>query len=240
MVSVGIILVCNFYPPILRAINVNVAFVLSLAIALVFMVIPLPSSITMLCYKLQINRIIGFYPFFLLGIILKKTGNLPYVERNSKLILVVAVTIYLLLCYANEGLAYQGSFYLQPQSGFRKIVLQMMSYLIIMPLCVTLVCSMPRKEVWFSRFGSRTLNVYLLHMLVVFPVCYGIFSHLGYSVELIVLNCMLAFSICLLFFSATVDRKMKYLLKTNCWAFVLSLYVVSLVVVNSHYLFKLF
>ena len=225
-------------PPPVKNINISALMVLSVILVLTYMVLPIPANFSFIATKLQINRLIGFYPFFLLGIYLKKNGNILNVERNSKMLFAIAMTGYLSLCYIWEGFAYKGSFYLQPSSGIRAICLQMMSYPIIMLFCVTLVYSMPHKEVWLSRFGGRTLNVYLLHMLVVFPVCYGIFSHLGYNIWLVMLNSVLASSLCLLFFSATVDRIMKKILSVPKWTYALSFYAVSLVIVNSHVLLK--
>lgn len=225
-------------PLILHHINLNVLFALSLVICVAYMLVPLPSPVAVLCYKFQINRIIGFYPFFLLGMIMKKNGNIACFERNSKIIFTIVMAGYLLLCYIIEGLAYKGSFYLSPSSSCTAIFQQVLSYPIIMSLCITLVYSMPRKQTLLSKLGTRTLNVYLLHMLVVFPLCYGVFSHLSYNIWYVITNSVLACCLCSLFFSATVDRGMKRLLSTPKWAFAVFLYIVSLAVVNNHFISK--
>lgn len=68
----------------------------------------------------------------------------------------------------------------------------------------------PDRRTSISIYGERTMNVYLLHSLVVLPFAYVVFPPFG---EATVLQKMLMIviptSICLLFFTKPVDRLMK-------------------------------
>lgn len=43
-------------------------------------------------------------------------------------------------------------------------------YLIRIVASTCLIAIVPNKNYWFSKYGSRTMNAYLLHMLIIFPI----------------------------------------------------------------------
>ena len=230
-----------FTPPLIKKVSLPLLFMLSICVSVIFMLISMPYLLVLLSTRLQINRIIGFFPFFLLGIIMRKHSEIPLCSRKSFCALFVIVMIgYLLLCFAKEGLAYKASFYLIPSSSWQTILQIVVSYPLIMLLCISLLFSLPRKETWLSRYGSRTLYVYLLHMLVIFPLCYGVFLHLEHNVWIVVLNSLLACFFCAFFFSDKIKYIMKLLLSKPRWKIALVLYTFSLVLVNSSILIKVF
>ena len=71
----------------------------------------------------------------------------------------------------------------------------------------------PNKELWFTRYGVRTMNVYLLHSIIVLPFAYQVFPPFAEAdwferVMMIVLPT----SLCLPLFSNVIDKIMKRLL----------------------------
>ena len=227
-------------PYVSKVFSMKALLVFSLVLVIIYQVLPVSSSISYIATKLQIGRIIGFYPFFLLGIISKRLG---YTEISSvqktRTILSLIMVGYLLMCYFQVGFAYKSGFYLLPSSGWRTVVSFALSYPIIMLLCILLVSSMPRKETFLSRYGGLTLNVYLLHMTVVFPLCYGVFSHFEYNILVAFLNSFLACIFCTFFFTRRVGVIIQRMLECCTWKIAIPSYLLALVLVNSSTLLPL-
>lgn len=195
----------------------------------------------MIANKFQINRLFGFYPFYLLGIMLNNKDLLVTKKRILwQFILGSSMALYISVCYIIKGFAYKSGFYLAPSSSLMTVVQFLISYTFIMTICVSLIKSIPNTENVISKYGGRTLNVYLLHMMVVFPLCYGIFSHLDYNPINVVLNSLLACLLCLFFFTERCDVLMKKLLAKGRWGVVITAYLVTLLLVNSSLLTKIF
>lgn len=188
----------------------------------------------MLANKLQINRLVGFYQFYLLGILLKTNGLLATKRMNSwRLTGLIVMALYLGCCYLVGGFAYKSGFYLSTSSSVVMVAQILSSYVFIMAICVCLIKAIPNSENRIAIYGGRTLNVYLLHMIVVFPICYGVFKHLDYSLLNVVLNSLLACLLCLTFFTKKCDMIMKRLIGKQHWGVVVALYLMTLVLVNS-------
>lgn len=239
----ALFVMAKFTPPNLPNKKLFILFVFSIVSAMIYQVLPLPSWLNYISLKLQFNRIVGFYPFFIAGIIMRKNLHNLVVENTFaqwRCVLFVCMALYVLLCMNFEGLAYKSSFYLCFASGVSSVAQIAISYIFILPICLLLILSVPNKESVISKYGSRTMNVYLFHMVVVFLLCYGVFSHLNDSVPIKVLNSLLACFICCFFFSDAVNGVMKKILEKPNWGMVLTLYVVSLSLVNIGILQKIY
>lgn len=70
----------------------------------------------------------------------------------------------------------------------------------------------PNKKVFYTKYGSRTMGVYLLHGLVVLPFAYKVFTPFEESDVLHkVLMIAIPVAISLLFFSKATDSTIKKL-----------------------------
>lgn len=240
MVSMGVVLVSNNYPPLMEILNCRMLILVSLVAVVLFSLSPLSGTLAMIGNRIQINRIIGFYPFYLLGIFLKnndflKTDKL-YIWR---FLLFVVLVLYIGVCYYIKGFSYKSGFYLSSSSSVATIVQFLVSYVFIMTICISLIMSVQNKCSFISQFGGRTLNVYLLHMIIVFPLCYGFFKQHDYNIINVILNSLLACLFCIPFFSMKCDVIMKRLLVKQHWGGIAVLYLLTLVLVNSSILTKL-
>ncbi|OWV16419.1 hypothetical protein B7990_11810 [Fibrobacter sp. UWB4] len=99
--------------------------------------------------------------------------------------------------------------------GFNLLVFGMRwtNYALTTVMSVSLIAIMPNKKYWFTQYGTRTMNVYLLHMSIVFPVCWCFlrpFMHCWYGyVSYAVLVPLFVIFLC---FSDFVDKEMKKVL----------------------------
>lgn len=112
----------------------------------------------------------------------------------------------------------------------------LLSYLLIGSICYALIRCAPNKECRISRYGARSMNVYLLHMLLVFPLSYGVFSHLPHTPLWVGLNVTLVPLLGTLLFCDKVDGLMNRLLSKQSWLLVVVLYLFSLMLVNRSWL----
>ena len=234
MVSVGIVLHGNNYPPLLQKLNYKIA-VLLIAVALMYQLLPLPSIANYAAQTLQLNRIVGFYPFFVLGILLRRDmvkieARIP--RKTCVMALLAIVGLYALACWRMPGLAYKSGFYLSFSNGIETSILTPGSYIAIVSICVLLLLTVSKEQKWYSKYGARTMNVYVLHMMVVFPLCYGVFAHLTPSIPFKIINSLLAVVICMLFFSDYVNKIIQAVLSKPRWGYVLIIYAISFVLVN--------
>lgn len=105
--------------PPLRKLNYKIAAVL-IAVALIYQLLPLPSIVNYAAQTLQLNRIVGFYPFFVIGHLLRRDmakieAKIP--RKTCALALLAIVVFYASACLRIPGLAYKSGFYLSFSNG---------------------------------------------------------------------------------------------------------------------------
>lgn len=220
---------------LLKILDIRIAIIVSFFSVIVYLhFLPLSSLLSMWAMRLQVNRIVGFYPFYLLGVYLRKKDFLKPPDRITlwRVVLFGTMIVNLILCYLKRGFAYMSAFYLTPHSGIVSVIKYLISYVVISVICISIIKSISNKENFLAQYGERTLNVYLLHMLVVFSVGYGLFSRLGYSYLYVVVNCLVACGLCLPFFSNKVAKIMSVVMSNKRWVLVMVFYGVAVVLVN--------
>lgn len=136
-----------------------------------------------------------------------------------------------------NGLAYYSGFYLLPDMSIRRFAYIFLSYALIGLFCLYLIRSVSNKRFRFTKYGARSMSVYLLHMLFVFPISYGVFSHLPVTPLFVALNVIGVPLLCVLLFSDKTEAIMNTILSKRSWILVVVLYLFSIVLVNHTWLF---
>ena len=219
-------------PKLIKKYRIKNLLVINLILIVIYNFIPICAEIQTCLNAVQFNRIIGFYPFFLLGILLNKhTLSVRYLPFYS-----IGTIIYMLMAILFDRFAYSSGFYIMPTFSIKQVFYLLTSYIFIGAICLFLINITSKKELYITKFGSRSMNVYLLHMLVVFPLSWGVFSHCSYSIPLIFANAILSPFLCIYFLSDKVNHIMNKLLFNRNWSVVLLFYLMSLVLVNKSWL----
>lgn len=234
MVSLGIVHYGNNYPPLLQRLDYKIAALL-IAVALIYQLLPLPTIANYTAQTLQLNRIVGYYPFFVLGILLRRDMVKIETKVSRKaciLTLLSIICLYVIACWSIHSFAYKSGFYLAFAGGIKSSVLTAGSYFTIILICILLLMIVTGKKKWYSKYGARTMNVYVLHMMVVFPLCYGVFAHLPQSTPFKLFNSLIAVGICLFFFSDYVNKLIQSVLSKPRWGWTLIVYLISICLVN--------
>lgn len=228
-------------PVLLRFVRLHTLFLLSIFFVFLFCLSPTVGRWENLLRELQINRLVGFYPFYILGICLRKheKGISALINPVSvKYILFTTLVVYLFLCYRMEGLAYRSSFYLIMGSSLSLLLQWLINYLCITVISLALIFCVKDKEYFFTKYGARSITVYVLHMVIVFPLSWGIFFYLPHTIFYILLNSVLVSVLALFLFNKRIYDLVNQLLKISMdWVIVI--YIISFLLVNYSFILKI-
>lgn len=234
MVFMGFVRLCLDYPPLLRRMRLRSLMLLSGFSILLYQVLPL-SSISFYSNELQMNRIVSFYPMFLFGYWLKChyadiEKNLP--TQKARMLLLITLLLYVACCVKSEGLAWKSGLYIAFDSSLKDLTHMYLSYFFMLLISFLVIFSTPDRHYRFTCYGERTMNVYLLHMVIVFPLSYGLFAKITDDAFWVICNSSLCVGACLFFFSDAVDKWIKKVLYNKRWLFVMIFWLLSLALVN--------
>lgn len=164
----------------------------------------------------QISRTICHYPFFLFGILLKHYDldiiRCEY-KKTAYIVLIAGFALYLFL-NLTTGLLGQTSFYAGFGLSLVNLLYRILTFLLDFLLIPSVIILTPNRVLFggVTMYGAKTMNVYLLHMFIVFPICYRLahpimFEPLGY-----ILNFVVVPLLCMLFYNKYIDRLIRIFL----------------------------
>lgn len=166
---------------------------------------------------LDAQRIVHFYPFYVTGMWLRTKERTIYeasrtVRRNCLWVFLLCHVAYFLLCYRFPCFCYGTGFGGSHGLSLVGFAFKWTNFIMTLTMSICLMMVMPNKELGFSRYGSRTMNVYMLHMAIIFPLSWYYLRPVmdewyGYLLYVVVVP-----SLCLILFSKRVDDVMKIIL----------------------------
>ena len=169
----------------------------------------------------EIQRISCLYPCFAFGVVLREyAGNQLLVDKfGSKipnirkkctvlLVLIILCNIAIIHCFPAITGAFKAYYGLNMIAALEKWGLMFMRVI----ACVCVIVLFPNKEYWFTKFGARTMNVYLLHIIPIFIICWGVLYDYRYEWYGLLVYFVGVPLLCTLFFSLPIDRIMKKVL----------------------------
>jgi fucose 4-O-acetylase-like acetyltransferase len=152
-------------------------------------------------WELSLSRTICFFPFFLVGMQVDEAA----IDRVVKFKGIAALILVGLLAFAfalsfvvfnSANLiiwnAYYASPYNLPEQLVSGPVYRMGIYFLSLLSGVAFVALIPRREMWFTRLGMRTMSVYLLHNFFAFGLKKMHPSYEPLVTELMVFTCAVA------------------------------------------------
>ena len=128
-------------------------------------------------------------------------------------LLVVCFIIYFILTLKIHGFPYGTGFMGIHGLSLKGFFVRWSNYFLTIVMSLSLIAIMPNKKLWFTQLGTRTMNVYLLHMAIVFPICWYFlkpYMHYWWGYVLYIVVVPLFVSVCL--FSEFIDKRMQVLL----------------------------
>lgn len=177
-----------------------------------------------------LSRIITFYPFFLLGMMVKKERiesltNNKIIKCTSVVFLLIIMCICLVFIdnvyYMRPLLTGRNSYYtLNGDLKNYGILLRSIYYIISGLIGIAFMSLIPKGKTFFSKFGSRTLAVYFLHAIVI-----RVFQRENIELRLyqyLIISIFVTFVFSLKWFSIPFNKIMKLNLNSECNSFKLS------------------
>ena len=196
-------------PVLLKRCSLKVLLTISFILAIIV-------GFTPLGYTFQLSRLVTFYPFFLTGIWIQKYKDKILDEHRNRGWWMVLLTSILVatsvMFYIYPSIRHYLNFsvpYYNVWSMFKRILM----YGICIGASVSLIMACKNRKHWFTKYGVRTLNVFLCHMsLVVFPISFCLVQPImntwyGYLINLICVPL-----ICCIFYTDVWDKLMSYIL----------------------------
>lgn len=132
--------------------------------------------------QFALARVINFYPFFLCGYYLNKDMANKFINKiHEKKYVVLSFLILALTCFVFIYFSQQ-LYFLRPLFTARNpyayinfpidfmctgAIFRFMWLLFSTIICICLMAVVPRKKTFFSSLGARTLQIYVLHILVI-------------------------------------------------------------------------
>jgi len=156
--------------PKLLKYNLNFIMLASVILSLIAGFIPI------LGQSFSLGRMIGFYPFFVLGLKIRSSAKWQAISTSQKAIIaarivfVVTFIIYFILFLYDNSLSRYITFFYKYNGNWYCLLYSLFTYLIVTILSLSLILSMPNKEYWFTKYGSRSLTPYLLHPLLLYSL----------------------------------------------------------------------
>lgn len=129
---------------------------------------------------LQLSRVIGFLPYFILGYACNTSIAKKLQSRKMQIveagILIICIGVYSLLMYGSIplGILHYTSCYSNMGYSFLiGAILKIIMYAFSVCMCVGICAIIPRKKCFFSVIGKRTLPIYIFHTIIYsYIICY--------------------------------------------------------------------
>lgn len=125
---------------------------------------------------------------------------------------VLATIAYVFLCLKWDGFCYGTGFMSAHGLSLCGVFMKWMNYILVVAMSLSVIRLMPNRKYGFSRFGSRTMNVYMLHMIVVFLLSWNLLKPVMHEWYGYILYVAVVPALCLFLYSRTVDSFMKRIL----------------------------
>lgn len=160
-----------------------------------------------------------FLSFFLLGVILKeKYESYIYTftqRKKAVFVMSICILIYVIAQTSFPGIVFATGFTNGYGLHLSGLIFRLFTQIMCIIMSLSMILIIPNKQFWFTRYGSKTMNVYLLHMLIVFPICWHYctpFMHTWYGYTTMIILVPL---LCCLLFGTWIDKMMRKILFLN-------------------------
>lgn len=131
-------------------------------------------------------------------------------------ILVAFFALWLIFIYLKPGYTYATGLY----SGYGShpwlgVLFRAALYVTMSATGFCFLCLLPNRQIWYTKYGKNTLNVYLLHGIIVLPFAYCVFPPFADGTMLQrILMIVIPTAICLPLFS---NRLNIFISKATKW-----------------------
>lgn len=163
-----VLFIYNIITPKLQKINLAILIVIAFSINIITSQLPFISG------NFQLARLCNYYFFFLIGLWLKR-GGFNIIRKYSLFSILLFIVLYFGTIYANY--CHRGLTWLTAFEGPCPLVYRIYTTVTCLLLSLAVLAFSPDKKMRISAMGSHTFTPYILHMILVIPLCWGVAAH---------------------------------------------------------------
>lgn len=168
---------------------------------------------------LGLYRIIYFFPIFILGYYCVDLKALLLRVSRYKFFLISATFFSFITVFAlsissgnyNEMIAFAYTPFFNYHNSVINVLLRIVGFFSSIFISFGLLYFIPQNKVWFTFFGENTMNVFLIHMFLVFPINFLIGNLPSYII--LIISIFSSALICILASSKSIKTLMNPLTK---------------------------
>lgn len=167
-----------------------------------------------------LSRMFCFLPFYLLGYYVKNDKKFELVRQkilqplNLKdwIVLFCLIFIWAAILYIKPGLAYYTTFTQGYDGNWFFLLVRISLYVSAFAFGYYVLKMFPNRKTFYTKYGGRTMGVYLFHGFIVLPIAYKLFEPIeAYDYFHMAVKICLPVLLSLLLFSKPVDYIVKKL-----------------------------
>ncbi len=163
-----VLFIYNIITPKLQKINLAILIVIAFSINII------TSQLSFISDNFQLARLCNYYFFFLIGLWLKR-GGFNIIRKYSLFSILLFIVLYFGTIYANY--CHRGLTWLTAFEGPCPLVYRIYTTVTCLLLSLAVLAFSPDKKMGISAMGSHTFTPYILHMILVIPLCWGVAAH---------------------------------------------------------------
>ena len=159
------------------------------------------------------QRVVSFYPFFCMGMIMKDSKCIDKIDHKIYLlVLICCLCVFYIIESMLTDFCYQTGFMNSHGLSIIGGIERWLAFILVSLMSICTIVLTPDRKCILSTMGTRTMYANMLHMAIIFPLCWGVlnsvmFEWYGYFAYIIIVP-----MICLILFSRPISTMFqKYL-----------------------------
>lgn len=192
-------------------IKIKYIFPLSVLAALLVGFIPYSSDFAL-------SRLFCFLPFYLLGYYVKNEKHLQFIKNSilqpfktkDYIFFAVILIFWAIILYYKPTLAYNTTYNMSYGGNISLLVVRLLLYISACIIGFYVLKIFPNRVTFYTKYGERTMGVYLFHGVIILPFAYNVFQAFEFESPIgKFLMIIVPIAISLLLFSKPVDSLIK-------------------------------
>ena len=133
-------------------------------------------------------------------------------RRKWMYVFLLCITMYIVLTIKFHGFCYVTGFMSSHGFSILGLVSRWLNYLLCIIMSWSVIMIVPEYNTWYTQYGKRTMNVYMLHMAVIFILSFYMCRPVMHEWYSYILCILVTPTICSLLFSKKIDQIMSKVL----------------------------
>lgn len=199
-------------PPLIQnKSSLNIVIILSFFISVIAGLSPIFNT------TFQLSRLASYYFFYLLGYYLNQHNLMQFSnkKRIQRICIIGLFAIMILhgtLCQRHHLLLFTSAFDHGIGLSLPALLIRLYSISLTVVLSILVLLAIPNKKYFITKYGSRTLTPYLLHMIPIILISWGLAWEIRNTYMGFIINLLIVPSICMMFLNQKIHTTIRNLI----------------------------